>query len=277
MRGALAPDKALIGFCGAPWTVATYMIAGAARRSAAGAAAGARGPERFQRLIDILVEASARYLIGQVEAGADVVKIFDSWAGVLDEEGFERWCDRADASDRRARAGRGAERAGHRVSARRRRAARRAIARETGVDAVAVDWMTPMRLARELVPAPMALQAISIRCAWSPAARRSTTASTRSLRRCGAGRISSISATASRRTRRSHMSSGWSSGCAEATALMLWVKAFHIISVIAWMAALLYLPRLFVYHADSARRLGEVGDLQGHGAAAPARHRQLRR
>ena len=59
--------------------------------------------------------------------------------------------------------------------------------------------------------------------------------------------------------------------------LMLWVKAFHIISVIAWMAALLYLPRLLVYHADSRGRLGEVGDLQGHGAAALARHRRRRR
>ena len=52
---------------------------------------------------------------------------------------------------------------------------------------------------------------------------------------------------------------------------MLWVKALHVISVIAWMAALLYLPRLIVYHADSAVGLGAVGDLQGHGAAAALR------
>ena len=55
---------------------------------------------------------------------------------------------------------------------------------------------------------------------------------------------------------------------------MLWVKALHVISVIAWMAALLYLPRLLVYHAESAGRVGEVGNLQGDGAAAAARHRQ---
>ena len=54
---------------------------------------------------------------------------------------------------------------------------------------------------------------------------------------------------------------------------MLWVKALHVIAVIAWMAALLYLPRLFVYHADSAAGLGAVGDVQGDGAAAAARHR----
>ena len=93
VRRELDPEKALIGFCGAPWTVATYMVAGRgtpeqlpARRLAL------EDPERFQLLIDILVEASARYLLAQLRAGADVVKIFDSWAGVLDEEGFERWC-----------------------------------------------------------------------------------------------------------------------------------------------------------------------------------------
>ena len=59
--------------------------------------------------------------------------------------------------------------------------------------------------------------------------------------------------------------------------LMLWVKALHIIAVIAWMAALLYLPRLLVYHADSAAGSAQVGDLQGDGAAAAARHRHARR
>src|SRR5688572_3143045 len=85
VRRELAPDKALIGFCGAPWTVATYMIAGhgtadqlPARRLAL------QQPEQFRALIDVLVDASSRYLIGQLPPGAAVVKIFDSWAGILD-------------------------------------------------------------------------------------------------------------------------------------------------------------------------------------------------
>jgi len=84
---------ALIGFCGAPWTVATYMIAG--RGSADQAVAkefAKRQPEAFAQLIDILVEASADYLAKQSECGAQVVQIFDSWAGSLAVEDFERWC-----------------------------------------------------------------------------------------------------------------------------------------------------------------------------------------
>ncbi len=105
-RRSLAGETALIGFCGAPWTVATYMVAGRgtadqlpARRMAIEA------PARMQALIDVLIEASSRYLLGQIEAGADAVKIFDSWAGVLDNEGFERWavamCVRSSSGSRR--------------------------------------------------------------------------------------------------------------------------------------------------------------------------------
>lgn len=83
----------LIGFCGAPWTVATYMVEGSGSKDQAGARALAyREPETFQRLIDLLVETSARYLIGQVMAGARALQIFDSWAGSLPEDGFARWC-----------------------------------------------------------------------------------------------------------------------------------------------------------------------------------------
>ena len=86
------------------------------------------------------------------------LKIFDSWAGVLDEDGFERWCIRPITIDRGSRARR--RRRMRRSSDFRAAPARgsRALLKETGVDAVAVDWMTPMTLARELVPAPMALQ-----------------------------------------------------------------------------------------------------------------------
>jgi uroporphyrinogen decarboxylase len=93
VRSRLAPEKSLIGFCGAPWTVATYMVAGEGTPNQAPARLMAASNERaFQHLIDTLVEASITYLLGQIRAGADVIQIFDSWAGVLDEEGFQRWC-----------------------------------------------------------------------------------------------------------------------------------------------------------------------------------------
>jgi uroporphyrinogen decarboxylase len=82
-----------LGFCGAPWTVATYMVAGHGTPDQAPARLFAyRHPEAFARLIDILVEASTQYLVRQFEAGVDAVQIFDTWAGVLPPAEFERWC-----------------------------------------------------------------------------------------------------------------------------------------------------------------------------------------
>jgi uroporphyrinogen decarboxylase len=81
-----------LGFCGAPWTVATYMIAGHGTPDQAPARLFAyRHPEAFARLIDILVRASADYLIRQLQAGVDAVQIFDTWAGILPPEEFQRW------------------------------------------------------------------------------------------------------------------------------------------------------------------------------------------
>jgi uroporphyrinogen decarboxylase len=91
VRSALALDKAVIGFCGAPWTVASYMIGGGVsdgRQSAHRIAV--ENPPWFERLLDILVEESANYLCLQIEAGADVVQIFDSWAGELPTELHDR-------------------------------------------------------------------------------------------------------------------------------------------------------------------------------------------
>jgi uroporphyrinogen decarboxylase len=93
VRSSLAGETALIGFCGAPWTVASYMIAGRGTPDQAPARLFAyRHREAFQTLIDLLVEFSADYLIGQIRAGAEAIQIFDSWAGVLPGEEFERWC-----------------------------------------------------------------------------------------------------------------------------------------------------------------------------------------
>ena len=93
VKSALPADVALIGFCGAPWTVASYMIAGKGTPDQAPARLFAyRHPALFQRLIDLLVESSICYLERQFRAGVEAVQIFDSWAGVLPTLEFEAWC-----------------------------------------------------------------------------------------------------------------------------------------------------------------------------------------
>ncbi len=93
VRAALPAETALIGFCGAPWTVASYMIAGRGTPEQAPARLFAyRRPDLFAALIDRLADASADYLARQVEAGAEAVQVFDSWSGVLPTAEFERWC-----------------------------------------------------------------------------------------------------------------------------------------------------------------------------------------
>jgi uroporphyrinogen decarboxylase len=83
----------LLGFCGAPWTLATYMIAGVGTPDQLPARAFAyRHPDTFAALIDLLVDASAAYLIRQFQAGVDAVQIFDTWAGVLPPDGFGSYC-----------------------------------------------------------------------------------------------------------------------------------------------------------------------------------------
>jgi len=92
VRQELPGETALIGFCGAPWTVATYMVGGQGSADQADARLWAyRDPTGFQRLIDLLADVSVEYLSGQVEAGADVLQIFDSWAGSLADDQFRRW------------------------------------------------------------------------------------------------------------------------------------------------------------------------------------------
>jgi uroporphyrinogen decarboxylase len=92
VRQDLPPATALIGFCGAPWTVATYMVGGRASVDQARARLWAyRDPPGFQRLIGLLEDVSVAYLCGQIEAGVDLVQIFDSWAGGLPEPEFRRW------------------------------------------------------------------------------------------------------------------------------------------------------------------------------------------
>ena len=92
VKAILPAEKTLIGFAGAPWTVATYMIAGRGTADQAPALEFASNdPDSMQMLIDVLVDATVDYLVAQIRAGADVVQLFDTWAGVLDDDGFERW------------------------------------------------------------------------------------------------------------------------------------------------------------------------------------------
>ena len=90
---SLPPETTLIGFAGAPWTVATYMVAGRGTPDQAPARELAlNNPNDFQAIIDLLVAATIEYLSAQIEAGAEVVQIFESWAGSLRGAEFERWC-----------------------------------------------------------------------------------------------------------------------------------------------------------------------------------------
>ena len=89
----LPAETTLIGFAGAPWTVASYMLEGGSSKDFAAGKRWAYGaPEAMQRLIDLLVEATGDYLIAQIDAGAEAVQIFDSWAGVWPEAHLRRWC-----------------------------------------------------------------------------------------------------------------------------------------------------------------------------------------
>jgi uroporphyrinogen decarboxylase len=158
VKAGLAPNVALLGFCGAPWTVATYMIAGRGTSDQAPARLFAyRDRAAFAVLIEVLVEASAAYLVRQLEAGADAVQIFDTWAGVLAPEEFERWCV---APTRQI-----VTLVRQRVPAARiigfPRGAGTSLARyakETGVDAVGLDWMVDREFAREQIQSKLPVQ-----------------------------------------------------------------------------------------------------------------------
>lgn len=150
LRAELPAETTLLGFCGAPWTLATYMIAGHGTPDQASARLFAyREPEAFAKLIDLLADYSAEYLVRQIEAGADAVQIFDSWAGVLDEDCFARFCVAPVArivAHVRERfpdvpvigfpRGAGSLYDGYRAV--------------TGVDAVGLDWSVPLSQARRL-------------------------------------------------------------------------------------------------------------------------------
>lgn len=140
VRAELKRETALIGFCGAPWTVATYMVAGQGTSDQAPARLKALSdPEGFAVLIEAVVVASIDYLVAQLEAGADAVQIFDSWSGVLGPEAFRRWSQEPAA---RITAGVRARVTGARIIGFPKGADRgiAAYAAATEVNAVGLDW-----------------------------------------------------------------------------------------------------------------------------------------
>ena len=150
LRRELPASVALLGFCGAPWTVATYMIAGRGTPDQAPARLFAyREPKAFERLLSLLAEVSADYLVEQIDAGADAVQIFDSWAGVLGEAEFEAFAAKpvarivASVKARRPQAKiiAFAKGAGYMLKSYRQK---------TGADAIGLDWSVPLSFAAEL-------------------------------------------------------------------------------------------------------------------------------
>jgi uroporphyrinogen decarboxylase len=158
VKSALDGKTTLIGFCGAPWTVATYMIAGHGTPDQAPARLFAyRDPETFSLLIDRLVEGSIEYLVGQLKAGAECVQIFDTWSGVLPPEQFERWCM---APTEKIIAGVRREIPEARIIGFPRGAGAMALPYviATGIDAIGLDWTFPRSLASDILQPRVAVQ-----------------------------------------------------------------------------------------------------------------------
>jgi uroporphyrinogen decarboxylase len=158
VRAALSPDVALIGFCGAPWTVASYMIAGKGTPDQAPARIMAyRNPEFLQKLVDLLVTSSIAYLSRQIEAGAQVVQIFESFASALPPGLIKRWSfepmkrilDGVKARHPDVKVILFARGAGLALSD---------LAAESGADGLGLDWGVDITWAASTLPPGLALQ-----------------------------------------------------------------------------------------------------------------------
>ena len=159
VRGQLDRDVALLGFAGAPWTLATYMAEGRGSQDQRAAKLwGYRAPREFEKLLSLLERCIARHLVAQLEAGATAVQIFDSWASGLPARKFDEWVI---APTRRIVAEvRGAV-PGARIIGFPRGATLEGYARyasETGVDAISLDTAAPMDWAARTLAPDMAVQ-----------------------------------------------------------------------------------------------------------------------
>jgi uroporphyrinogen decarboxylase len=158
VREQIDPETTLLGFVGSPWTVATYMVAGEGSRDHHLARTMAyRDPTAFQAIVDRIVEVTIEYLSGQIVAGAEAVQLFDSWAGSLAPDQFERWVVGptsaiADAIHLRHP---GVPVIGFPKGASARLAG---YARETGVDAVGLDETVDPSWAMRALPDGMPVQ-----------------------------------------------------------------------------------------------------------------------
>ena len=158
VRAGLGSDRTLLGFAGSPWTVATYMVAGEGSRDQHETRAMAyRDPQAFQAIIEAITDVTVEYLLGQIQAGAEAVQLFDSWAGSLAPAEFERWVIAPNAAIV-ARLKRHASHtpvigfpkgAGEKLPA---------YVRETGVDAVGLDETIDPRWAAKALPAGLPVQ-----------------------------------------------------------------------------------------------------------------------
>ena len=158
VRRELDPHVALIGFCGAPWTVATYMVAGQGTPDQAPARMMAyQHPESFAKIIDTLVENSITYLVAQLKAGANVLQIFDTWAGVLPPREFQRW---SVEPTRRIVEGVRKKVPGAKIIGFPRGAGALlpGYVEATGVDGVSIDWAAEPGLVRDRVQSKVAVQ-----------------------------------------------------------------------------------------------------------------------
>ncbi len=158
VRAALPPQTTLLGFAGSPWTIATYMVNGQGSKDQSETRRMAYlEPERFAGLIDAITDITIEYLSGQIQAGADAVQLFDSWAGSLSPAQFERWVIAPNAA---IVAGVKAlhpdtpiigfpKGAGGKLAA---------YARQTGVDAIGIDETVDPVWAHSVLPAGMPVQ-----------------------------------------------------------------------------------------------------------------------
>jgi len=152
VRAALSEEKALIGFAGSPWTVATYMVEGGSSREFARIRHQAIAePQAFGRLVDKLVVATIDYLDRQARAGVDALQLFESWAGILPEPMFRKWI--VEPTQRIVDALRARHPSLPIIGFPRAAGALiTTYAEETGVDAISLDLTVPVRWARSTMP-----------------------------------------------------------------------------------------------------------------------------
>lgn len=158
IRANLPSETTLLGFCGAPWTVATYMVAGRGTPDQAPTRLFAhRHRAEFLKLIDILTDTSVEYLCRQIEAGADAVQVFDSWSGILGERDFLEFSLKPMA---RIVSGVKAKYPNTPIIGFPKGASLHyeTYTRETAVDCVGLDWTFPMELARKKLSSHAVLQ-----------------------------------------------------------------------------------------------------------------------